>query len=163
MYARVYLHLLQSTDILHSHLYYNVPPAVLLTACYSPLCTKIDVYKVLFLVVVCLLLSSDPNSTNSPRLRSLLCPLRLGIPTSSAGEYGHTRQTPLLVRPCSIYLPKRSFSSSSRHTIHHSSISSPANPHFIRSTFEVRGYYTMADDCEFGDGSAQPFWWSLYP
>ncbi|KAL8929749.1 MAG: hypothetical protein Q9172_000306 [Xanthocarpia lactea] len=34
------------------HLYYNIPPAVLLTACYYPLCTKIDTYKILFLVVI---------------------------------------------------------------------------------------------------------------
>ncbi|KAL8978499.1 MAG: hypothetical protein Q9205_005928 [Flavoplaca limonia] len=34
------------------HLYYNIPPAVLLTACYFPLCTKIDIYKVLFLIVI---------------------------------------------------------------------------------------------------------------
>ncbi|KAL8722569.1 MAG: hypothetical protein Q9225_000964 [Loekoesia sp. 1 TL-2023] len=29
-----------------SHLYYNIPPAVLLTVCYYPLCTKLDVYKI---------------------------------------------------------------------------------------------------------------------
>ncbi|KAL8992168.1 MAG: hypothetical protein Q9169_007312 [Polycauliona sp. 2 TL-2023] len=34
------------------HLYYNIPPAVLLTACYSPLCTRTDVYKILFLVAI---------------------------------------------------------------------------------------------------------------
>ncbi|KAL8950248.1 MAG: hypothetical protein Q9222_003715 [Ikaeria aurantiellina] len=34
------------------HLYYNIPPAVLLTACYYPLCTKIDVYKILFLILI---------------------------------------------------------------------------------------------------------------
>ncbi|KAL8674109.1 MAG: hypothetical protein Q9168_001504 [Polycauliona sp. 1 TL-2023] len=34
------------------HLYYNIPPAILLTACYSPLCTRIDVYKILFLVAI---------------------------------------------------------------------------------------------------------------
>lgn len=163
VYAREYPHLLQLTDKFSSHLYYNIPPAVLLTACYFPLCTKIDVYKVLFLVVVGLLLSLDPSSTGLPRLRSLSYPLPLGILTSSAVEYGHTRQTPLLVPPCSIYLPKRSSSLSFRHSIHHSSIFSPANPLFIRSTFEVRGYYTMADGCESGDGSAQSFLWWLYP
>ena len=162
VYARVYHRSLQLTDKFSSHLYYNVPPAVLLTACYFPLCTKIDVYKVLFLIVVSLLLSSDPTSTGLPRLRSPSYPLRLGILTSSAVEYGHTRQTPLLVRPCSIYPPKRSFSSSFRHTIHHCSIFSPANPLFIRSTFGVRGYYTMADACGSGDGSAQSFLWWLY-
>lgn len=36
-----------------SHLYYNIPPALLLTVCYYPLCTKIDIYKILFLIVVC--------------------------------------------------------------------------------------------------------------
>ncbi|KAL8790319.1 MAG: hypothetical protein Q9213_000671 [Squamulea squamosa] len=34
------------------HLYYNIPPALLFTACYYPLCTKIDVYKILFLVII---------------------------------------------------------------------------------------------------------------
>ncbi|KAL8728363.1 MAG: hypothetical protein Q9181_005364 [Wetmoreana brouardii] len=34
------------------HLYYNIPPAVLLTTCYYPLCTKIDVYKVIFLILI---------------------------------------------------------------------------------------------------------------
>ncbi|KAI4221065.1 MAG: hypothetical protein L6R36_007161 [Xanthoria steineri] len=34
------------------HLYYNIPPAALLTACYYPFCTKLDVYKILFLVII---------------------------------------------------------------------------------------------------------------
>ncbi|KAI4285626.1 MAG: hypothetical protein L6R38_000528 [Xanthoria sp. 2 TBL-2021] len=34
------------------HLYYNIPPAALLTACYYPFYTKIDVYKILFLVII---------------------------------------------------------------------------------------------------------------
>ncbi|KAL8677158.1 MAG: hypothetical protein Q9186_006393 [Xanthomendoza sp. 1 TL-2023] len=34
------------------HLYYNIPPAILLTACFYPLCTKIDVYKILFLILI---------------------------------------------------------------------------------------------------------------
>lgn len=35
-----------------SHLLYTIPPAVVLSACYYPLCTSIDVYKVLFLIAV---------------------------------------------------------------------------------------------------------------
>ncbi|KAL8872578.1 MAG: hypothetical protein Q9174_001812 [Haloplaca sp. 1 TL-2023] len=34
------------------HLYYNIPPALLLTACYHPLCTKIDIYKIVFLILI---------------------------------------------------------------------------------------------------------------
>ncbi|KAI4116456.1 MAG: hypothetical protein LQ345_003131 [Seirophora villosa] len=34
------------------HLYYNIPPAVLLTISYHPLCTKIDIYKILFLILI---------------------------------------------------------------------------------------------------------------
>lgn len=34
------------------HLYYNIPPAVLLTFCYYPLCTKLDVYKIIFLILI---------------------------------------------------------------------------------------------------------------
>lgn len=39
-------------DKSNSHLFYTIPPAVALTAAYRPLGTSIDVYKVLFLVVV---------------------------------------------------------------------------------------------------------------
>ncbi|KAL8727951.1 MAG: hypothetical protein Q9166_005716 [cf. Caloplaca sp. 2 TL-2023] len=39
-------------DYAYVHLYYNIPPAVLLTTCYYPLCTKIDLYKVLFLILI---------------------------------------------------------------------------------------------------------------
>ena len=35
-----------------SHLKYTIPPAVLLTRLYRPLFTKIDAYKVAFLVIV---------------------------------------------------------------------------------------------------------------
>lgn len=55
VYARAYPRMLRLTNKIHSHLYYNIPPAALLTACYYPFYTKIDVYKILFLVIVCLL------------------------------------------------------------------------------------------------------------
>lgn len=35
-----------------SHLKYTIPPAVLLTWLYRPFCTKLDVYKVVYLIVV---------------------------------------------------------------------------------------------------------------
>lgn len=44
-----------------SHLRYTLPPAIALTACYRPLCTPLDRYKILFLIVVC-----------SPRAMSIL-------------------------------------------------------------------------------------------
>lgn len=40
------------TDTLCSHLHYNLPPALLLTIAYYPLCTKIDIYKIIFLILV---------------------------------------------------------------------------------------------------------------
>lgn len=36
----------------NSHLRYTIPPAIALTYCYRPLCTTLDVYKILFLIVV---------------------------------------------------------------------------------------------------------------
>ena len=35
-----------------SHLQYTIPPALILTLLYRPLSTAIDVYKVLFLILV---------------------------------------------------------------------------------------------------------------
>lgn len=35
-----------------SHLRYTIPPAIVLTYCYRPLCTALDVYKILFLIAV---------------------------------------------------------------------------------------------------------------
>lgn len=64
VYAKAPPHGLQLTDQIHSHLYYNIPPAALLTACYYPFCTKLDVYKILFLVIVCLLRPSGPGSVS---------------------------------------------------------------------------------------------------
>ena len=40
------------TRVLSSHLYFNIPPAVLLTFFCYPLATSLDVYKVTFLIVV---------------------------------------------------------------------------------------------------------------
>lgn len=37
-----------------SHLLYTIPPALALTWCYRPLCTALDVYKILFLISVSL-------------------------------------------------------------------------------------------------------------
>lgn len=36
----------------HRHLQYTIPPAVVLTLLYRPLCTSLDIYKILFLGVV---------------------------------------------------------------------------------------------------------------
>lgn len=36
----------------NSHLRYTIPPAIALTYCYRPLCTALDVYKILFLTAV---------------------------------------------------------------------------------------------------------------
>lgn len=36
------------------HLKYTIPPAVLLTWLYRPFYTKLDAYKVVFLVLVCM-------------------------------------------------------------------------------------------------------------
>ncbi|CAI6336820.1 unnamed protein product [Periconia digitata] len=38
--------------VIHSHAKYTIPPALVLTALYRPLLTKIDVYKILFLVTI---------------------------------------------------------------------------------------------------------------
>ncbi|KAL8988872.1 MAG: hypothetical protein Q9177_002121 [Variospora cf. flavescens] len=40
------------TDTPCSHLHYNLPPALLLTIAYYPLCTKIDIYKIIFLILI---------------------------------------------------------------------------------------------------------------
>jgi len=36
------------------HLKYTIPPAIVLSALYRPLATRLDVYKVAFLITVCL-------------------------------------------------------------------------------------------------------------
>ncbi|KAL8914373.1 MAG: hypothetical protein Q9171_001003 [Xanthocarpia ochracea] len=68
------------------HLYYNIPPAVLLTACYYPLCTKIDIYKILFLVVIAVV-STTPWDSYLIRRRiwtypanAIVGPTLFGIP-----------------------------------------------------------------------------------
>lgn len=38
---------------INSHLRYTIPPAIALTYGYRPLCTVLDVYKLLFLMAVC--------------------------------------------------------------------------------------------------------------
>ena len=39
---------------INSHLRYTIPPAIALTYGYRPLCTVLDVYKILFLIAVCI-------------------------------------------------------------------------------------------------------------
>jgi len=38
------------------HLKYTVPPAILLTLVSRPLITRLDVYKILFLITVCVIM-----------------------------------------------------------------------------------------------------------
>jgi 15-cis-phytoene synthase/lycopene beta-cyclase len=40
------------TDALYRHVKYTIPPAIALTLLYRPLLTRLDVYKILFLVTV---------------------------------------------------------------------------------------------------------------
>ncbi|KAI4248518.1 MAG: hypothetical protein L6R40_001080 [Gallowayella cf. fulva] len=68
------------------HLYYNIPPAVLLTACYYPLCTKVDIYKVLFLILIAVV-STTPWDSYLIRRRiwtypsnAIIGPTLFGIP-----------------------------------------------------------------------------------
>ena len=61
-----------------SHLHYTIPPAIALTFFFYPLYTKIDVYKVLFLIAV----SVPPTASPEPALtldRSLSSLRRHGI------------------------------------------------------------------------------------
>ena len=48
----------------NSHLVYTIPPAIILTLLYRPLLTRLDVYKILFLIAVSALLrqaEKDPG------------------------------------------------------------------------------------------------------
>jgi len=42
----------QGTDVLYRHVKYTIPPAIALTILYRPLLTRLDIYKILFLVTV---------------------------------------------------------------------------------------------------------------
>lgn len=42
----------QGTNVLYRHVKYTIPPAIALTLLYRPLLTRLDVYKILFLVTV---------------------------------------------------------------------------------------------------------------
>ena len=46
-------------DSFDSHLLYTIPPAGILCACYYPLCTRIDLYKILFLITASALHALD--------------------------------------------------------------------------------------------------------
>lgn len=54
--------------VLHSHLQYTIPPAIALTFLFYPLWTKIDVYKVLFLIAVSLRICQSSRNQLSDSL-----------------------------------------------------------------------------------------------
>ena len=51
-YLQIFTLKLPRADGIGSHVYFNLPPAVLLTLLYHPLFTLLDAYKVSFLVIV---------------------------------------------------------------------------------------------------------------
>lgn len=55
-YALVYVSLARwacaASNLDRRHLQYTIPPAIVLTLLYRPLCTSLDIYKIVFLGVV---------------------------------------------------------------------------------------------------------------
>jgi 15-cis-phytoene synthase / lycopene beta-cyclase len=49
-------------DAIYRHLKYTIPPAIALTFVYRPLCTRLDVYKVLFLISVAVIAATPWDS-----------------------------------------------------------------------------------------------------
>lgn len=51
-----------------SHLQYTIPPAIVLSLCYRPLCTHLDVYKLVFLTAVCSNAKISPGHANKIKI-----------------------------------------------------------------------------------------------